>query len=157
MLHPLLRPLCCQPVNQTDPPSRNSTTCPSSWPNQSASELFPLTCVMSDWYEPYLAIRYCRDTPPFQEAFTGYGKNKITWMWHLRALSYELFQIGSAFSVHIPHKASRAYSKWKSKAWAKQKVRKIVKTFKQWMKANIPSYKMRKNKKMRIRNFQRCF
>jgi hypothetical protein len=114
-----------------------------TWANQNANSLMPIKS-MHCRYEPYVVVRYCRDTPPFQEAFTGYGKNKITWMWHLRALSYELFQIGSAFSVHIPHKASRAYSNWKSKAWAKQKVKKIVKTFKQWMKANIPSYKIRK-------------
>jgi hypothetical protein len=111
----------------------HSTTCPSSWPNQSASELFPLTCVMSDWYEPYLAIRYCRDTPPFQEAFAGFGENKVTWMNQVRRTGFRLFRIGDGFTMHVPH--------LKSPAWFNRKKKKmnarIKQAFHRWMKANV--------------------
>ena len=41
------------------------------------SELIELDCIKSQRYEPFLVIRYCESTPPYQEAFTGYGKNKV--------------------------------------------------------------------------------
>jgi hypothetical protein len=125
-----------------------SSTRYQTWADQNANSLMPINS-MHCMYEPYLVVRYCRDTPPFQEAFTGYGKNKISWIWHLRGLGYQLFQVGSAFSVHVPHTKSRAYSKWKSKKtrdeiWTKQRVTRITKAFKKWMKSNIPRNKMRK-------------
>jgi hypothetical protein len=125
-----------------------SSTRYQTWAHQNANSLMPINS-MHCMYEPYLVVRYCRDTPPFQEAFTGYGKNKISWIWHLRGLGYQLFQVGSAFSVHVPHTKSSAYSKWKSKKksdqiWTKQRVKKITKAFKKWMKSNIPRNKMRK-------------
>ena len=113
----------------------HSTTCPSSWPNQSASELFPVTCVTSDWYDPYLAIRYCRDTPPFQEAFAGFGENKVTWMKQVRRAGFRLFRIGDGFTIHVPH--------LKSPAWFNRKKKKmnarIKQSFQWWMKANVKS------------------
>jgi hypothetical protein len=111
----------------------HSTTCPSSWPNQSASELFPVTCVTSDWYEPYLAIRYCRDTPPFQEAFAGFGENKVTWMKQVRRTGFRLFRIGDGFTIHVPHLKSPAFFNHK-----KHKMNVTIKqAFHRWMKANV--------------------
>ena len=48
------------------------------WADQEDGELQDLPCIRSNRYEPYMAFRYCQDLPPFQEAFTGYGKNKMT-------------------------------------------------------------------------------
>ena len=49
-----------------------------TWKKQETSTFVDLTCIKSNRYEPYLAIRYCSELPPFQEGFTGYGKNKMT-------------------------------------------------------------------------------
>ena len=49
-----------------------------TWRDQDTGTLVELPCIKSNRYEPYLAFRYCSDLPPFQERFTGYGKNKMT-------------------------------------------------------------------------------
>ena len=49
-----------------------------TWEKQTTSTFVDLTCIKSNRYEPYLALRYCSELPPFQEGFTGYGKNKMT-------------------------------------------------------------------------------
>ena len=49
-----------------------------TWEKQKTSTFVDLTCIKSNRYEPYLALRYCSELPPFQEGFTGYGKNKMT-------------------------------------------------------------------------------
>ena len=82
------------------------------WLDQSVDELLPIPCVKSNRYEPYLAFRYCQDLPPFQEAFTGYGKNKMTWIMQLRRAGYQLQQVGHSFVVHYPHLDSPARMHW---------------------------------------------
>ena len=83
------------------------------WDDQATSStLREIECVKSNRYEPYLVVRVCRDLPPFQPVFTGYGKNKITWILHLRQLGYRLFQMGQAFVIHYPHKESKAKKSW---------------------------------------------
>lgn len=79
---------------------------------QNDGELFDLPCINSYRYEPYLAFRYCSDLPPFQEAFTGYGKNKMTWAMHLRRSGYDFAQVGGAFVCHYPHFRSKAKLSW---------------------------------------------
>lgn len=79
---------------------------------QNDGELFDLPCINSNRYEPYLAFRYCSDLPPFQEAFTGYGKNKMTWAMHLRRSGYDFAQVGGAFVCHYPHFRSKAKLSW---------------------------------------------
>ncbi|KAL7581558.1 hypothetical protein ACA910_022121 [Epithemia clementina (nom. ined.)] len=82
------------------------------WMNQNASQLLEISCFQSNRYEPYLVVRYCRDMPPFQEAFSGYGKNKLTWIMHLRRLGWRFWQIGGAFLVHYPHLDSPTRQLW---------------------------------------------
>lgn len=82
------------------------------WVDQSADELLPIDCVRSNRYEPYLVVRVCRDLPPFQPAFTGYGKNKMTWVMQLRRRGYTFDQLGEAFVVHYPHLDSKARLVW---------------------------------------------
>ena len=112
-----------------------STTCSSSWRVQTAGDLYPIACFISDDYEPCLAIRYCRETPPFQEAFDGLGENKDKWMHHLRRAGFAFFRIGEGFCVHVPHKKSRA-----SKNELKKKNRTEKRqAFQRWMEANVPN------------------
>jgi hypothetical protein len=81
------------------------------WTAQS-KELLPISCVLSNRYEPYLVVRYCRDLPPFQTAFSGYGKNKMTWVMQLRHAGYAFWQLGESFLVHYPHLDSSARLQW---------------------------------------------
>lgn len=73
--------------------------------------LMPIDCVISNRYEPYLVVRYCQELPPFQPVFTGYGKNKMTWVMQLRRLGYYLHQLNS-FVIHYPHLDSSARVAW---------------------------------------------
>lgn len=55
-----------------------SSTDYNRWFDQEAGTVVEIPRFKSARYEPYMAFRYCKDLPPFQEVFTGYGKNKIT-------------------------------------------------------------------------------
>ena len=43
-----------------------------------------VACITSDRYEPFVALRKSARTPPFDERFVGYGKNKVQMLVHLR-------------------------------------------------------------------------
>lgn len=83
----------------------------SDWIDQGADELLPIECTKSNRYEPYLVVRHCRSTPPFQAAFTGYGKNKMTWMMQLRKAGWRFWQVAD-FVIHYPHLDSKARLAW---------------------------------------------
>ena len=96
------------------PQGHNSTNY-DIWYNKQLTpgDLHTLPCVQSGVYEPYLAVRYCKDTPPFQEVFTGYGQNKATWILQLRNEGYLFRQVGGVFVIHFPHEDSKAKEVWK--------------------------------------------
>ncbi|KAL7525027.1 hypothetical protein ACHAWF_001175 [Thalassiosira exigua] len=56
----------------------HGTTRYQTWRDQARGTFVDLPCVKSNRYEPYLTVRWCNALPPFQEGFTGYGKNKMT-------------------------------------------------------------------------------
>jgi hypothetical protein len=97
-----------------DPTNRggHGSTLYKDWIRQDPGSLYPITCLQSHRYEPFVIIRWCRDLPPFQEAFNGYGKNKLTWMMQVIRRGYTLSQVGGAFLVHYPHLDSEARTKW---------------------------------------------
>ena len=116
----------------------------NDWIKQDDDEVLPIECVTSNRYEPYLVVRYCSDLPPFQEAFTGYGQNKLTWFQQLRRTGYKLFQMGGTFVVHFPHAKSTSFKKWeKERKHVVEKsevsVNKIAALFQQWMEDNVPN------------------
>ena len=74
--------------------------------------LVDLSCIKSRRYEPYVVLRYCEGIPPFQESFTGYGKNKLTWSIHLQRVGYKLKQLNLSFLVHFPHRDSESRKRW---------------------------------------------
>ena len=84
--------------------------------------LYNITCFISNRYEPYMVIRVCDTLPPFQEQFTGYGKNKITWIMHLRRLGYRFVQlsVGGDFLIHVPHAESLSRIQWNQGPLRKQ-------------------------------------
>mmetsp|Transcript_13691 Transcript_13691/g.33135 ORF Transcript_13691/g.33135 Transcript_13691/m.33135 type:complete len:636 (-) Transcript_13691:918-2825(-) len=95
-----------------------------TWRDQQKGVFVDLPCIKSNRYEPYLAFRYCSDLPPFQEGFTGYGKNKMTWVMQLRRAGYLFSQLGGAFLVHYPHLDSKARLEWNKKPRAMEKYHK---------------------------------
>uniref|UniRef100_A0A7S2GM88 Uncharacterized protein n=1 Tax=Octactis speculum TaxID=3111310 RepID=A0A7S2GM88_9STRA len=74
-----------------------------------------LRCFTSNRYEPYLLLEISPRVPKYDERYSGYGKNKIQFVAHLRKRSYEFFVIPGGFSVHVPHKVSKH-----KKAWMKE-------------------------------------
>lgn len=75
--------------------------------------LHPIDCLKSHRYEPYVVIRYCREiTPPFQSIFSGYGKNKMTWMMQIVRSGFVFSQVQDAYLVHYPHSISASRINW---------------------------------------------
>jgi hypothetical protein len=102
-------------ATQFDPSNRggHGSTRYKDWMDQTATDaLLPISCVLSNRYEPYVVVRYCRDLPPFQPAFYGYGKNKMTWIMQLVRSGYRFWQLGESFLIHYPHVSSAARSQW---------------------------------------------
>ena len=97
-----------------DPTNRggHGSTRYQDWLTQSEDKLLDIDCFQSRRYEPYLVVRYCQDLPPFQEGFTGYGKNKVSWVMQLRRAGWKFGQIGQGFVVHYPHLDSPARQAW---------------------------------------------
>jgi hypothetical protein len=115
------------------------------WINQDADTLLPIECITSPRYEPYLAFRYCQDLPPFQEAFTGYGQNKLTWFQQVRRNGYRLLQLGDVFATHFPHAKSSAFRVWTQErkqhqmVKSKVKVNRIAESFGRWLEDTVPN------------------
>lgn len=57
-------------------PRGHGSTLYDLWQAQAAGSIASIPCLKSDRYEPYLVVQLCRELPPCQEQFTGYGKNK---------------------------------------------------------------------------------
>lgn len=90
----------------------HGSTLYKEWIHQDPGTLLDIECLQSNRYEPFLVVRYCQDLPPFQEGFSGYGKNKMTWMMQLIRSGYTLSQIGGMYLVHYPHLDSASRQHW---------------------------------------------
>ena len=77
MLH-LIKTKHGYPFDPTNRGGHGSTMYGTWIRDQEPGDLRDVPCVFSNRYEPYLAFRYCQLLPPFQEQFSGYGKNKMT-------------------------------------------------------------------------------
>ena len=63
------------PTNEASHGSTNY----AAWKEQKRGTFVDLPCIKSDRYEPFLALRYCRELPPFQEGLTtGYRHDKMS-------------------------------------------------------------------------------
>lgn len=51
-------------------------------------------------------------TPIYSEAFTGYGKNKIELVTHLRFAGFRFYALPAAFVTHMPHVKSAQKLAW---------------------------------------------
>ena len=97
-----------------DPTNRggHGSTSYSEWFNMAHGDLWDIPCILSNRYEPYIGARYCSEFPPYQEVFTGYGKNKMTHIMQLRRSGYLFSQVGGVFVVHYPHLSSATRKAW---------------------------------------------
>mmetsp|Transcript_14441 Transcript_14441/g.36272 ORF Transcript_14441/g.36272 Transcript_14441/m.36272 type:complete len:471 (+) Transcript_14441:130-1542(+) len=80
-----------------------------SWVQQDQGALLSIDCVSSDYYEPFLAVRYCEGLPPFQEVLVNESNNDdtkhdlmSTWVIHLLRLGYSFVQVGGGFVINLP-------------------------------------------------------
>ncbi|KAL3789050.1 hypothetical protein ACHAWO_004607 [Cyclotella atomus] len=113
----LLDMVAVRKASSFDPTNKggHGSTKYATWRSQEEGNFVDLPCIQSNRYEPYLALRYCSDLPPFQEGFTGYGKNKMSWAMQLRRSGYQFSQLGGAFLVHYPHLDSKSREEWNKK------------------------------------------
>ena len=124
------------------------------WFKLAPGKIRRIKCIKSNRYEPYLILRKCSLLPPYQEQFTGYGKNKIQHVLHLRHLNYNINVLGGAFVNHYPHPPSSAKKEWdklkdeghvgsKAKEFSEVKgfhraaMDKFYLDFKEWLKRNV--------------------
>jgi hypothetical protein len=73
----------------------------------------PLPCFESSRYEPYLVLStFGAATPLYDERFTGYGKNKISFVNHVRLAGFKFAVLPREFLMHYPHPKSSAKIAW---------------------------------------------
>lgn len=60
----------------------------------------------SDKYEPYLLLFRHDELPSFDERFTGYGMNKISFINELFASGYQFLVLPDVWITHLPHRLS---------------------------------------------------
>jgi hypothetical protein len=62
-------------------------------------DLYNIPCFQSIKYEPYIVLRRSAALPLFDERFSGYGKNKIEFVQHLRFLDFSFVVLPELFLV----------------------------------------------------------
>ena len=75
-----------------------------------------IPCFRHARYEPYVVLPNLPTTPIYSEAFTGYGKNKIELITHLRFAGFKFHALPGAFVTHMPHAKSAQKLKWEAGA-----------------------------------------
>lgn len=149
-----------------DPTNRggHGSTSYREWFRMSDGELWDIPCILSNRYEPYVAARWCDAYPPYQEVFTGYGKNKMTQIMQMRHEGYIFSQVGGVFVCHYPHPVAQSREIWNSgrderKLYAENRtafvetfgkdydwtqfkrgqVDKLFVEYKRWLRAKVPN------------------
>lgn len=119
----------CRMYHSHFPHSHNSTRYDLLW-HVGADAMRRLHCLDSEHYEPYVVVKRSGALPKFDEAFVGYGLNKISWFWALHRLGWQLYVGPRVFLFHVKHSASRARTSFRSavhkKANAKSRHHEII-------------------------------
>lgn len=58
-------------------------------------------------YEPYFVMKMSSAIPPFWEHFTGFGRNKISWVEEVAIRGYRFYVSPDSFLIHINHDYSK--------------------------------------------------
>ena len=93
----------------------HGTTDYRAWLRQEVAKVRHVPCFLSNRYEPYVVLARSPILPPFEEQFTGYGKNKIQNLVHLRYVGWKFSVFPRSFLIHFPHHKSAARMAWERK------------------------------------------
>ena len=103
---------CATFYAHTSAETHSTTPYAEWWQTDPGAEPLPITCFKNARYEPYVVLPNLPSTPLYSEAFTGYGKNKIELVTHLRFAGFKFYALPSAFVVHMPHVKSEQKVMW---------------------------------------------
>ena len=92
----------------TSPETHGSTPYAEWWKAKAASEPLPIPCFQHARYEPYVVLPNLPTTPIYSEAFTGYGKNKIELVTHLRFAGFKFYALPAVRPAAIRARPSLA-------------------------------------------------
>jgi len=101
----------CRPFDWVQNPwGHSSTDYPAFFKKDRIRDI---SCFDSNKYEPYLVLsKEGGQVPMYDEAFTGYGKNKIEHVMLLRANGFKFSVLPKVFLIHLPHPRSKAKRQW---------------------------------------------
>ncbi|KAL3921302.1 MAG: hypothetical protein SGPRY_004951 [Prymnesium sp.] len=105
---------CSTFYSRSSPSTHSSTPYDAWWSAPLGSELLPIECFKNPRYEPYVVLPNQPTTPTYSEKFTGYGKNKIEFVTHLRFAGFQFFAVPGAFVTHMPHPKSPDKLSWEN-------------------------------------------
>lgn len=78
-------------------------TMPEWFVVQNDSSISRVRCFVANFMEPYMLVRYKRDTPVFHDQFVNYGYNKVQYFENLRQMGYSFYVISKVFAMDFPH------------------------------------------------------
>ena len=96
-------------------PGQHLSTDYARWFARSAAALpYRVPCVDKVSWEPYLVLPAGGAAPPYDERFTGYGKNKVQHVQALRSAGFHFWVLPRGYLMHMPHRASASTRRWQS-------------------------------------------
>ena len=89
-------------LNSTKVQAHNATNY-EKWYASKESEMYEVNYEVD--YEPYVVVHKDSQLPPFWEHFSGFGRNKLTFIEELFISGYKFFVASDSFVVHKNHKS----------------------------------------------------